>query len=183
MTTPQPRPGFVASPSPPLSSDDADQRGPRGRRWTPTVVEESIGAVEGCIYVMVGVMLVAAALSIVAGTTTEAIGSLVEASAIDTGVLVLDRILLLFIIAELLFTLRLTISRGEILVEPFLFIGLIAVVRRVLVITAESEGAATGGRMLTNFLLELGVLALLALTLSAAIHLLRRSVRATDALP
>ncbi len=132
---------------------------------------------------LVGVLLVAAAASIVVGTTSEGVGSLGEASAIDTGVLVLDRILLLFIIAELLFTLRLTISRGEILVEPFLFIGLIAVVRRVLVITAESEGAATGGRMLTNFLLELGVLALLATALSIAIHLLRRSAPAASALP
>lgn len=137
--------------------------------------EESIGAIESCIYVLVGVLLVAAAAAIVVGTTSEGVGSLGEASAIDTGVLVLDRILLLFIIAELLFTLRLTITRGEILVEPFLFIGLIAVVRRVLVITAESEGAAIGGRMLTNFLLELGVLALLAVALSIAIHLLRRS--------
>lgn len=126
-------------------------------------------------------MLVAAAVAIVAGTTSEGIGSLGEASAIDTGVLVLDRILLLFIIAELLFTLRLTISRGEILVEPFLFIGLIAVVRRVLVITAESEGAAIGGRMLTNFLLELGVLAVLAMALSTAIYLLRRSAPAAAA--
>ncbi len=139
------------------------------------VVEGSIGVIESCIYVLVGVLLVAAAASIVVGTTSEGVGSLGEASAIDTGVLVLDRILLLFIIAELLFTLRLTISRGEILVEPFLFIGLIAVVRRVLVITAESEGAAIGGPMLTNFLLELGVLALLALSLSIAIYLLRHS--------
>ncbi|MBA2644500.1 MAG: hypothetical protein H0U80_03545 [Solirubrobacterales bacterium] len=128
-------------------------------------------------------MLVAAAVFIVVGTTSEGVGSLGEASAIDTGVLVLDRILLLFIIAELLFTLRLTISRGEILVEPFLFIGLIAVVRRVLVITAASERAAIGGRMLTNFLLELGVLALLAMSLSIAICLLRRSASAAPALP
>jgi uncharacterized membrane protein (DUF373 family) len=44
--------------------------------------------------------------------------------------------LLVFIIAELLYTLRVVNFGGRILVEPFLFIGLIAVVRKVLVITA-----------------------------------------------
>ena len=141
----------------------------------PAVAHRTIGFAEGSIYLLVGLLLAAAAVSIVFGTATEALASITRETPIETGVLVLDRILLLFIIAELLFTLRLTISRGEILAEPFLFIGLIAVVRRVLVITAESEGAAIGGRTLTNFLLELGVLAVLAVALTASIYLLRRS--------
>lgn len=37
----------------------------------------------------------------------------------------------LLIVAELLFTLQLVIARGVIATEPFLFIGIIAVVRRV----------------------------------------------------
>ena len=57
-------------------------------------------------------------------------------------------------------TLRLIIDRGEISAEPFLFIGIIAVVRRVVVITAETEALSREGRVLTNFLLELGLLSL-----------------------
>jgi uncharacterized membrane protein (DUF373 family) len=152
-----------------------DPRRPASGSGLPTVARDTIGIAEGCIYALVGLLLAAAAVIIVYGTLDEAVGSVAGNAPIETGVLVLDRILLLFIIAELLFTLRLTISRGEILAEPFLFIGLIAVVRRVLVITAEAEDASIGGRTLTNFLLELGVLAALAMALAVAIYLLRRS--------
>ena len=90
----------------------------------------------------------------------------------------LDRILLALIVAELLHTLRYVVLRGEIVAEPFLFVGLIAVVRRILIITAELErtgGQALSGRALTNQLLELGLLGLLTLTLAIAIYLVRRS--------
>ena len=69
----------------------------------------------------------------------------------DLGLHVLDRVLLLLIVAELLFTLQLVIARGEITTEPFLFIGIIAVVRRVVVITAETEKLPDDSRALTNF--------------------------------
>jgi uncharacterized membrane protein (DUF373 family) len=90
----------------------------------------------------------------------------------DTGVFLLDRVLLMFIIAELLYTLRVVNFGGRILVEPFLFIGLIAVVRKVLVITAEAQQA---GDERTDFVIQIGALAGLALVLALAIHLLRRS--------
>ena len=81
--------------------------------------------------------------------------------------------LLLFIIAELLHTLQLVDFGGRILVEPFLFIGLIAVVRRVLVLMAEAEGGRRTEN--TGFLVQIGALAGLALVLALAIHLLRGS--------
>ena len=54
-------------------------------------------------------------------------------------------VLLLLIIAELLYTLQLVVARGEIATEPFLSIGIIAVVRRVVVITAEIESSRWAG--------------------------------------
>jgi len=48
------------------------------------------------------------------------------------------------------------VLRGEIVVEPFLFVGLIAVVRRILIITGELERQTPAGRALTNELVELG---------------------------
>jgi hypothetical protein len=64
--------------------------------------------------------------------------------------------------------------QGRIFAEPFLLIGLIAVVRRVVVVTASVEHIPSG-RALTNLLLELGVLAALAVAFGAAIYLLRQS--------
>jgi phosphate-starvation-inducible protein E len=118
-------------------------------------------------------LLVLAALFTVVGMVAPLIEGSRSRDVGDAGVFILDRILLLFIIAELLYTLRLVIfSGGRILVEPFLFIGLIAVVRRVLVITAGLEG---GRGDVTDFLIEICALAGLALVLAVSIHLLRRS--------
>jgi hypothetical protein len=49
------------------------------------------------------------------------------------------------------------------------------VVRRTLIVTAELERQAPGGRALTNQLLELGLLGVLTLALSVAIYLVRRA--------
>jgi uncharacterized membrane protein (DUF373 family) len=76
----------------------------------------------------------------------------------------LDRVLLLFIIAGLPHTLRVLSIGGRILVEPFVFIGLIAIVRKVLVLTAEVQEP---GGDLSGFLMQIGALASLALVLSA----------------
>jgi hypothetical protein len=62
----------------------------------------------------------------------------------------------------------------EIAVEPFLYIGLIAVVRRILIVTAQFERLPSGGRDLTNLLLELGLLGFLALALAIAVRLVRQ---------
>ena len=53
-------------------------------------------------------------------------------SALDNG-------LVLFIVAVLLHTVRLTIRNQTLGAEPFLVVGLIAGIRKVLIVTAEAE--------------------------------------------
>ena len=130
---------------------------------------------EELLYAAVGVLLAAAAVLVLVGTVHElAHGISSEAGAITTAVTVLDRILLTLIIAELVYTLRFVLRTHEIVVEPFLVIGLIAVVRRILIVTAQFERPPAAGRALTNLLLELGLLGFLALALAVALALVRR---------
>ena len=138
------------------------------------IVESTFGAAEGVIYVVVAALLVVAAVFTTVGTIVDVVEGSDSRSITDTGIFILSRVLLMFIIAELLYTLRLVNFGARILGEPFLFIGLIAVVRRVLVITAEVE-RNPGRREITDFLIQVGALAGLALVLSLSIHLLRRS--------
>jgi hypothetical protein len=139
------------------------------------VVEAGIGWAELSIYIVAAALLLVAAAFTVVGMVKPLIEGRASRDIGDAGVFILDRILLLFIIAELLYTLRLVIfSGGQILVEPFLFIGLIAVVRRLLVITAEFE-RQDGRTQVVDFLIEVGALAGLAFGLALSIYLLRRS--------
>ena len=98
-----------------------------------------------------------------------------DVGAVNVGVLVLDRVLLALIVGELLYTLRFVVRTHEIAVEPFLYIGLIAVVRRILIVTAQFERSPLTGRALTNTLLEFGLLAVAVPAIAVAVFLVRRS--------
>lgn len=161
-------------------STPADQRprGPRGRLEdrTALAVRNSLWGLENLLYLIVGLLLVTAAVLVVVGTISGLVSAIKShQNAVSTGVVVLDRVLLTLIVAELLHTLRFVVLRDRIVVDPFLFVGLIAVVRRILIVTAELERQAPGGRALTNYLLELGLLGFLTLALAVAIYLVRRS--------
>jgi uncharacterized membrane protein (DUF373 family) len=134
------------------------------------------------LYIAVGVLLAVASIFVLVGTVHELVHAIsARLGGVDTGVIVLDRVLLLLIIAELVYTLRFVLRTHEIVVEPFLYIGLIAVVRRILIVTAQFERPAYGGRALTNLLLELGLLGFLALAVAASLFLIRRGRPGTAA--
>jgi uncharacterized membrane protein (DUF373 family) len=140
------------------------------------VVRGSLAGVEEIVYVIVGLLLLVAAVLIVVGAVYDVETAIRKnTGAVDIAVTLLDRILLALIVAELLHTLRYVVLRGEIVAEPFLFVGLIAVVRRILIVTASLESQKLTSTALTNELLELGLLGLLALALALAIYLVRKS--------
>jgi len=114
------------------------------------------------------------AIALIGVDTVGLVADGVRAGGIDAALLILDRVLLVFIIAELLYTLRLSLARTQLILEPFLIIGLVAVVRRVLVVTAQAERILSDGGNLEPILWELGVLAGLIISLAVALSLARR---------
>ncbi|MES1247092.1 MAG: phosphate-starvation-inducible PsiE family protein [Actinomycetota bacterium] len=137
-------------------------------------------SLERILYWVIGLLLAVAAALVLIGTVSGLIHAVVHGTgAVDAGIVVLDRILLALIVAELAYTLRFVVRTHEIAVEPFLYIGLIAVVRRLLIVTAQLERGPHTGRAATNLLLELGVLGLLVPALAVGVYLVRRG-RALD---
>ena len=140
-------------------------------------IGEGLVSFELVLYASIGLLLGVAGLLILVGTISGLVRGIGDQGAIHVAVLVLDRVLLALIVGELLYTLRFVVRTHEIAVEPFLYIGLIAVVRRILIVTAQFEGSDTGGRQLTNTLLEFGLLGGMVPAIAAAIWLVRRSRR------
>jgi uncharacterized membrane protein (DUF373 family) len=96
-----------------------------------------------------------------------------EVGVLETSLTVLDRVLLAFIFVELIDTVRVTVrERGIFIAEPFLLVGLIAVVRRILLLTAEIEQASA--EEFQNMLIELGVMTGLVIVLTIALYFTRR---------
>jgi uncharacterized membrane protein (DUF373 family) len=87
----------------------------------------------------------------------------------------LDRILLVLLVVELLYTVQVSFREHTLVPEPFLIIGLIAATRRVLVLTAEfPKLLEQGNEAFRNGMIELALLALLIVALVASIVLIQK---------
>ncbi len=104
------------------------------------------------------------------------LADVVELGPLETALEVLDKVLLIFIFAELLGTISTIVREREVTAEPFLLIGLIAVVRRILAVTASIE-QNVGTPRFDDLILELGVLTVLVLALTGALFFARRMGR------
>ena len=87
----------------------------------------------------------------------------------------LDRVLLVVMIVELLYTVQVSFREHTLVPEPFLIVGLIAATRRILVVTAEfAKLAQAGGNVFLHAMLELGLLTIMVLVFVVALVLLRK---------
>lgn len=84
----------------------------------------------------------------------------------------LSGLLLVFIFTELITTIRVVIARRKVVVEPFLIVGIVAAVRRLIVISAEAENLL-GTAKFRDLMLEIGLLAGTVLLLGATVFALR----------
>ena len=146
---------------------------------TRTSMSHRVGALvdsfETLVYAIAFLLLVAAAVLVVIGGGQAVVqASTHQVNTLQGGVLVLDRVLMVLIIAEIAATLRAVLLYHEIAAEPFLFIGLIACVRRILIVTAATEQVHSD-KDLNRLLLELGALGLLVIGIAVAIFLVRVS--------
>ncbi len=140
--------------------------------------------VEVFAYMILGLMLALVAVLGVAGAAVTLWGALREQGDADALVMAIDRLLFVLMVVEILHTVRVSFRSGTLVCEPFLIVGLIASIRRVLVITLESSQANQPGKwtpdsqeLLNSTMLELVVLGGLILIMVISIALLRHSQR------
>jgi len=133
---------------------------------------------EDSIYVGLGLLLIAIAITLLA-TEVLYFGKYVSTGTLaDNVVFLLDRILLIIIFVEVLYTVQVSFRQHILRPEPFLVVGLIAVTRRILVLTAEmSKLAKETQEGFYNAMIELGLLTLLVVTLVVCLRMLRQQDR------
>ena len=129
--------------------------------------------------VIAAFLVLAAMLALVVAGVRLAEGLLHSGLDARLIVIVVDHLLLVLVLVEILHTVRQSIEARELHAEPFLIVGLIATVRRILLVTLEtSDAGMTPGNEAQNFthnMIELGVLAGLTAVLVASIFVARRS--------
>jgi uncharacterized membrane protein (DUF373 family) len=141
------------------------------RRWIARI----FGRFDALVYVGLAAVLGGSAVVLLAHVGWTFGIAVVNGSLPDEIVALLDRMLLILMIVEILYTVQVSIEHHTLAPEPFIVVGLIAAVRRVLVLTAEfSELLDAGQEVFRNAMLELGVLTVLIVALVVSLFLLRR---------
>ena len=145
--------------------------GASARDW----IARSFTHVEDVLYVALGVLLAAGALVLLVDATMTFVTNLVAGTLPARIIGLLDRVLLVLMFAEIMYTVQVSFREHSLVPEPFLVVGLIAAIRRVLVITAEfAEVKDTRGETLNAMMIELGLLTVMSLVLVVSLVLLRR---------
>jgi uncharacterized membrane protein (DUF373 family) len=163
------------------STDSAPRRNEPSDDDTPTftrIGEKVLGIAEDAVYTVVAVLLVAGACVLLVGSAKQLFS--VRDGTDVAALAMLDKLLLVFVLVELLYAVRMTLVRREIVAEPFLIVGIIASIKEIILLSVEvanvMEGKETTGKVTASveqFALLIGLLGLLVLLLASAALILR----------
>lgn len=143
---------------------------------TRKTVERTFQRLDELIYIVVGLFLVL--------TTMIAVYELFKAvlhyfthpvTYHHSLVQIIDKIMLTLMLLEILYTVRVSYQSHYLTAEPFLVVGIIAAIRRILVISVESGlKVSEEPEVFVNLLTEIGVLSILVVLFVVSIILLNR---------
>jgi len=142
----------------------------------------NLGRAEVLIYSTLALMLSLTALVTIASSGKLLWDGLRSWEGAAQTLSVLNELLIVLMLVEILHTVRISIRSHVLVTEPFLVVGLIASIRRILVITLEAstlhkDGSWTSDAAPAIFrssMIELALLGVLILILVIAITLLRK---------
>ena len=133
------------------------------------------------VYAVLAVLLFITALGAIATAGKILWDGFAHWTIATQTLLVLDQLLVVLMLVEIMHTVRISIHSHVLVTEPFLIVGLIACIRRILVITLEAATLTKGGTwtpegasIFRASMYELGLLGFLILVLVTSIALLRR---------
>lgn len=159
-----PREGDVAR-----SADEPDPRHPR------TLIARVFTLVEDVVYIGIGTLLALSAAMLLVNAGVGLWQAAVQGAPLPGVINLLDRTLLVLMLVELLYTVQVSFREHTLLPEPFLIVGLIAAMRRILVITAEfSVTGKEDPQHLRDGMLEIALLTLMTVALVGSLLMLRR---------
>jgi uncharacterized membrane protein (DUF373 family) len=143
--------------------------------------DEYLGKAEVAIHSILAAMLTVTAFAAIATAGSLLWDDFRHWTIAAQTLRVLDELLIVLMLTEILHTVRISIRSHVLVTEPFLVVGLIASIRRILVIslevatlTKEGNWPSDGAIIFRSAMIEIGLLGLLVLVLVFSITLLRR---------
>jgi uncharacterized membrane protein (DUF373 family) len=127
------------------------------------------------VYIGLGLLLAGCSLALLVSGPINFGQNLITGSLTTNIVALLDRVLLILLVVELLYTVQVSFREHALMPEPFLLIGLIAGIRRVLLLTAELAQVSEKSEVVfQHFIMELLALTVLIVALVISLVVLRK---------
>jgi len=161
-------------------SDHKNQEGVHEGLWASRAAN-LLGKSENVVLVLIGIALVLVAVLLLYSSMHDLYEAVYQGpNAIEHNAIeILNTVLLVMMTMEIVYTVAISLQSHILNAEPFLIIGIIAGIRRMLVITATSTEQEKVPEQFHNMLVELGLLAVTVVALAAAIWILRYSTQKT----
>ena len=140
------------------------------------VRDRLLARAEDVIYGGIALLLVVTALVLLVWTAGKLV-RIPETGVQDAAIAILDALLFVFIVVELLFAVRATLIKRELVAEPFLLVGIIASIKEIVVLSVKAAEDVGRGRRFVDQLWEIAVLGVLVLLLGFTAWLLRLKER------
>jgi uncharacterized membrane protein (DUF373 family) len=142
---------------------------------TRTFVTSGLTLIEDIVYAGLGLILASTALCLLFLTIRNFVLAVAHRALSGQIINLLDQVLLILLIIELLYTVQVSFREHALVAEPFLVVALIAIVRKILVLTAQISRAATPANAdFRQSIEELALLAVMVLILVGSLVLLHR---------
>ena len=146
-------------------------RAQRMREW----IAHGFTRVEDVVYVGLALLLAGSALMLLLDGGIAFVRHLVTGALPAHVIELLDRILLILMLVEVLYTVQVSFREHTLVPEPFLIVGLIAATRRILVLVAElNKFLEQPTEAFRNAMTELGFLTVLSVALVGSLVMLKR---------
>ena len=149
------------------------------RRPTDGRALAALEVVEDVIYAVIAIFLIGSGVLLLLGAGIDISKNFDVNNIHPLVVRVLDETLLVFMVVELLHTVRITLRDHALAAEPFLIVGLIAGVRRILILTASSDTLHSGPDFVVYWV-QLLLLIVLVVAMVVALFIWRRATPADD---
>jgi uncharacterized membrane protein (DUF373 family) len=152
---------------------------PKGRsaerdRRLREATQEFFGYLEDVLYVAVALALVGAGGILFVSAVYDFVTKLPDGDVSNLILDLLDGLLLVFIVTELIHTVRVVLDEKVLSSEPFLVVGIVAIIRRLVVVSAEAKNLV-GTEAFDDAMLEIGLLTFAALALGGTVFMLRHT--------
>ena len=143
-----------------------------GEEERQRLADRVLGWAEDAIYWGIAVVLLLGSVAILVAQFAELL-HLRDTPTSSLAIEILDGLLLIFIFVELLYAVRVSLRSHEIVVEPFLIVGILAAIKEIVVLSVEAAALLNKGPEFSRAAVEIGVLGGVVLVLSLSAWVMR----------